>query len=308
MEIEKIDNSIIVQSNVLLNSHYQMSMLEMRIFLFMMSKIQVDDEDFKEYNLSVKEIISDLNLKGKSLYENIQKATLGLMKRIFTIFDETKTVNIAMLSKTIYWHKKGILTLRFDSDLKPYLLQLKENFTISELEQVLKFRSMYSIRIYFFLKQYEDFGRRRMTVEELRQKLCLEEKYDQYNDFKKRVVERARMELEESDLPFTFTEIKTGREITSLEFRFKKKKKAKQIEEAIPEVLTATDESTRIENIKQALKKMGLVDKQIEKILQVGSLQEIGKIMHDIQIKNLDKKIQNLGAYAYQSFKNAFDL
>ncbi len=48
----------------------------------------------------------------------------------------------------------GIITCRFDKRLKPYLLDIKKLFLISDLRMILPIRSSYSKRIYLLLKEY----------------------------------------------------------------------------------------------------------------------------------------------------------
>ena len=83
--------------------------------------------------------------------------------------------------------------------------------------------SVYSIRIYELLKQYERIRKRKLTLEELRYFLGIEkEKYIQYGHLKNKVLLVAQKEInEKTDIQFTFNEIKTGRKVTGFEFDIK---------------------------------------------------------------------------------------
>jgi plasmid replication initiation protein len=88
------------------------------------------------------------------------------------------------------------------------------------VRNILPLQSFYSQRIYELLKQYSRIGERRMAVDDLREILRLSIAYDHYGSFKKRVILQAQRELvENTDLSFEFTEIKTGRKVTHLHFR-----------------------------------------------------------------------------------------
>jgi len=89
-------------------------------------------------------------------------------------------------------------------------LELKEKFTSYQLENVVRLNSVYSIRIYELLKQYERIRKRKLTLEELRYFLGIEkDKYIQYGHLKNKVLLVAQKEInEKTDIQFTFNEIK----------------------------------------------------------------------------------------------------
>ena len=98
-----------------------------------------------------------------------------------------ETRNDLVLAK--YLRQEGAVLLCFDPKLKPYLLQLKGNFTCSRLDMLLNFKSQYTMRIYNLLKQYEGLGERQIEVDFLREILGLREnQYKRYNDFKKDIL------------------------------------------------------------------------------------------------------------------------
>ncbi|NGY88129.1 replication initiation protein [Bacillus megaterium] len=103
-----------------------------------------------------------------------------------------KRTRINWLSKATYNTNEGTVTVRFDPDLKPFFLALSEKFTRYKLNNVLYLRSDHSIRMFELLKSYEGLSERTFTVDELREKLGLEGKYDVWNNFKQRVLQHAQ--------------------------------------------------------------------------------------------------------------------
>ena len=105
--------------------------------------------------------------------------------------------------------------------LREYLLELRDNFTKAQLTELLKLKSASSYRIYWLLREYAAFGKRTIKLDELKAILGLDQEYDRFNNFRARVLERAKAELAETDLPFTYEPIKEGREVTQIRFLFK---------------------------------------------------------------------------------------
>jgi Initiator Rep protein, WH2/Initiator Replication protein, WH1 len=105
--------------------------------------------------------------------------------------------------------------------LKPYLLHLKDQFTSIALQYAIQLRSVYAIRIYELLKQYQRLRQRTLAVAELRRMLAIDEhKYTLIKDFRRRVIDIAQREINgKTDLCFEYEPIKTGRKITHFRFR-----------------------------------------------------------------------------------------
>lgn len=75
--------------------------------------------------------------------------------------------------------------------------------------------------MYWLLKQYEDFGRRQFTLEELRPLLGLDKnQYQQYSDFRKRVLNPCQQDLSKLDMAFDYQEVRKGRAVRSVIFTF----------------------------------------------------------------------------------------
>jgi hypothetical protein len=84
----------------------------------------------------------------------------------------------------------------------------------------MKMRSGHSRRIYRLLKQYENIGKRELTIPHIKELLCIEKgEYSRYSNFKNRIILGAQKDLKKyTDLEFTFDEIKRGRKVHSIVF------------------------------------------------------------------------------------------
>ncbi len=236
-----LPNSLIVtQSNELVEARYNLPLGEQRLVLTMISRIQPDDEDFKPYRISVAEFADFLGIAKDSAYQECKKITANLLTRVLHIREEGRLLQIGWMSSAEYIDGSGMVNLTFDPLLKPYLLQLKSNFTSSKLNMMLSFKSQYTMRIYALLKQYEKLKVREIELELLRDMLGLrKDLHVEYRDFKRHVLEAAKKELlEKSDLYFEYTEIKYGRRVGAIRFGIYAKE--------LPAELLETNESSFI--------------------------------------------------------------
>jgi len=217
---------IVTQSNKLVEARYNLPLGEQRLILTMISKIQPDDEDFKEYRINVREFADFLGIDKNSVYREFHKIQKSIVSRILVFCESDGPLVVGWVSSAKYLEKEGAVLLSFDPKLKPYLLQLKGNFTCSRLEMLLSFKSHYTMRVFNLLKQYESLGQRQIDVDLLREMLGItNDQYERYNDFKKNVLVVTQKELsKKADLTFEFDEIKYGRRVGAIRFHIIPKK------------------------------------------------------------------------------------
>ena len=221
--------ALVTKSNELVEARYHFSLWETRVFTKLVSLIQPGDADFKKYKLQIKDLINFFGVNDNDAYAKIKAVPDYLLKKVITIpyTDEQgeerflKTGLIAQAS--IPKKKEGFIELSFHPDLKPYLLQLKQKFLSYDIRNVLKISSVYSIRIYELLKQYETIGQREFEIDTLKVILGISDKYKLYGHFKDRIIKKAQEDLKQhTDICFTFTERKQGRRVAAIIFNIKK--------------------------------------------------------------------------------------
>lgn len=217
--VEANPQNLVTKSNMLIEASYKLGVIEQKIILCVASNIQPTDSDFKTYTLSIKEFTRLLGLEGTPKYTELRQITQELMRKVFEVRVGNKVIQVAWLSYVAYNETEGTIDIRFDPFLRPYLLQLKKEFTSYKLENVVKLRSSYAIRIYELLKQYEKIQERTFRVSDLRKILGVENVYPAYGNFKQRVLIPAQKELKKkTDISFEIEEIKAGRKIDKVRF------------------------------------------------------------------------------------------
>jgi plasmid replication initiation protein len=233
-----MNNLIVRQGNVLIESSYKIASLgEGRLIRLLLAQIKPEDEELKAYRISVADfaMVFGLNSQNGRLFELIDKASEALVSRKISIREEGKKSFIHMnwLSSAKYVDGEGYVELRFDVNLKPFLLQLKGYFTQYGLDRMIHFKSVYSIRLFELLK-IEEFkanhiGKftRKFEYEELREKMGIEQdEYPFFKDFRVRIIETAKKELNtNSDIFISDVEyLKTMRKVSHIIFHCEKSK------------------------------------------------------------------------------------
>lgn len=312
------ENYLVTKSNYfIMNSNYDLSLQEQKIILTLASLVRRDDEEFKSYNFKISEFMELVGVEDKSKYTEIPKITRELMKKVLEIHEGNTLLQVAWLNSARYEKGSGIVTLKFSPDLKPYMLQLKEKFTQYQLANILTMKSKYSPRVYEILKcnEFKKQGYIEIEIEELRKLLRTEGMYQQYQDFKRKIIIQTQKELKEkTDISFDFEEIKTGRKVTSLKFYIHANKTKKVNAPKVADEVSADHEETPLDTLEQRINQtLEILEYKKNKVNPSEALSIIGSINGDMDILKKtyeyckDKQIDNFVGYIIKIAKSIKD-
>ncbi len=120
-----------------------------------------------------------------------------------------------------------VARLVFNEKIIPLLSGLQDNFTKVFIEDVKQFKSMYSHRIYQLMMQFRETGFVVIPLEKLRTMLMINNKYSNTKDLRRRVIDVAIAEINEtSPYDVEYELIKKGRAFNKLKLNFKLKQTA----------------------------------------------------------------------------------
>ena len=305
MKIKKIQpkTELVVQHNKLIESKYRLTLQEKRVILWLLSQIKPTDNDFTRHRISIKEFCSITQVSHHGMYTELQKVTKRLIGRVLSIRDLSKnrTLQVSWLSVADYWHNEGIVELKIAQELRPYLLELKKEFTVIKIPDIMGLSSIYAVRIFELLKQYQYLGSREIDISDLR-KFCFIEgnKYKLYGIFKVKVLEIAKREINsKTDILIDYEEIKQSRKITSVNFSIKKNPnyKTTEFEKSQIEKAEIIQKELRSEKaITNQLIEYGFTNSQSNRIVKLNSQETISNAIKSVDIQVLQGKVKNAKA------------
>lgn len=228
-KLKKGKELTVFKGNRLINeARYKLTLNEQKFILFAISKIKKDDKN-KDYIFHIKEFIDLLNLEPHNAYGTLRRIIISIMRKPFTWSSGPDTeIFFHWFSPAKYKRRQATVSFKFSDELIPYLFDLKKQFTVYRLQNILRLNSVYSIRIYELLKQSEWIGGREINLNELKELLGIPTIYPMYNDFKRNVLEIARKELSSrSDISFNYREIKKRKRVVALFLKGAAKRKIK---------------------------------------------------------------------------------
>ena len=220
-----VKNQRVFKSNDLIQkSRFDLSLQEQKIILYLISQITPYDEEFKLYEFSIIDFckICGIDHTSGGNYADLKRAVKEISdKSIWIQIDEDQETLLRWIEKPYLNKRSGTIKIRLDEDMKPYLLQLKKNFTSYELIFTLRFRSKYTTRLFELISSIHyrtlEAYTRQYTIDEL-QRLMGAENYKTWQSFKERALIPAVNEINRySDKNLEYSVIKQGRSVIGLE-------------------------------------------------------------------------------------------
>ena len=221
---------LICKANALVEARYRLSTVEHRILLACIAQIRRDDQsltDAELYTVKGLDIAESANIPRQVAYRDLKAAAERLFDRYISVPygpDGDARIEVRKfrwVQEVIYREHEGVIQLRFSKPVLPYLNQLTRQFTTYHLRDVAKMTSNHAIRLYELIMQWRQVGERKVEVQWLKQAFQIEEKYKSIRDLKRFVIDIAVRQINEhSPMWIDWSQIKTGRQVTAIHFRF----------------------------------------------------------------------------------------
>ncbi|MEI7996001.1 MAG: replication initiation protein [Methylococcaceae bacterium] len=225
----KLSSFRVTKGNKLIEAKYSRGLIETRIVDACVAKID------KARDLTPERFFEITAAELFDLHETMDKNHVHDQLKIAAENLINQKLKIPATNTWINWFSsvsappgEGKIVLQFSVAIKPYLFAIEGNFTSYPLKNTLLFTGSYSHRLYEFLMQWMDFGKKEFSIAELKHRLELEDQYDRTDNLKLRVIDPAIKDINKhSDILVNYTQRKTGRSVTHFIFTFKSKEPKK---------------------------------------------------------------------------------
>jgi|GEM_PF-1154860 len=248
-----------------------------KVSRLIVSLIKPDDNDLRFYKIDISTLKHYLGYKQELnngvFYQDLKEIATRLNKQPIEIRpDKNRLIVAYFISSYELNTKTGQIEFEISAKLKPFLLQLKNNFTSVQLANIPKLSSGYSIRLYEILSQYKTIGKRYFD-DIAKLQAMLGSNYEQYGHFKARILDPSRKDMtKNTNITFDYEETKTGKKITGLIFHIKDNTPQKEEKEANQlKIAFSADTKRTLENdLTKLLKSYSISEKKIDEYIQLG--------------------------------------
>ncbi len=216
------------QANSLTQARYNFSVVEKRAVYFIIREVRkkyIDRDGPRDlFDDLVIHLDTDSLQKSDSSLREVYGALKELRRKSIWIEDKDSVLELGYIN--YFHHKKhnSFVEVQVSHKLLPYLVRLAEQYTSYNLAVAISLKTKYGQRFYEYCSQFRSSGMFVISVGDLRNKLMLGDSYPRYALLKRYVIEPARKELKKlyeggnSDLYFTYSEVRKGRSVIQLKF------------------------------------------------------------------------------------------
>lgn len=229
-----MDNNLVVKANELVLASYAMTRHEQNLLIACISQIDSrkaidNDKSFVITVEQAKDLFYD-NKSADNAYRDLQTASERLFDRKVRLdIGDGKELLTRFVQSVVFDPNHGAVTLRFATDIKPYLSQLEKNFTQYRLANVVQLTSQHAVRLYELIVCWAGQGQRykELEMDDFRHLMGLDGKYKQFGELKRYVLTPASDQINEStDFGVKISFRKVGRTYRYVSLHFGRKPKA----------------------------------------------------------------------------------
>ena len=288
---QRRESALMEQSNYFTNARYDYTATEKRILYRVLEQAcdfrRKNLDWFKEHDgqyYAAKPVTMEMDVTAFMSDEAKEERGGRQDKLIYDAFESLKKKSLSVYQKKGSWsvgsivnwaiRQEGKGTVRFSVHHNVWnaALNFKEGFTPRlDIAVAMNFRSPYAMRFYEFCLRWEDAGKLTKSLEEIREWLCLKDKYPIWQDLKDRVIDPAKKELDEKS-PISFTYDTSGKKhkirqrIVNVTFTFYKLRRNMTEEQEKNELISKYTMSVYRKEVKDWLRnKMNFTPYQLRK-------------------------------------------
>ena len=220
-----LKNRKVVQLNKFIKGDVSaFSVNDLKIFKLIISKVDSKESLFRDFYEITTDEIKALNINEKHLYSETRK-TLKRLANIYITFDEGESIREVGLIRNDFKFEKYTkkVLINFNKDMDEYLINLKKNFFMYDLIDIVNFKFKHTIKFYEYIKS-QSLNVIKLKIETIKGILDLKNKYSRYTNFRTDVLEVILEEINESSntLYISYTEERVGAKVEYIIFHVKK--------------------------------------------------------------------------------------
>ena len=216
---ELFETAIIEKRNVLNEIRASnLTLQELRFFSIYLSKINPRDENTRSVKFPFADFKKIMDFGKLNIQQLKNSADSILGKKVFIPLESGGFEGIVLFDKCkVDKNSNGewFVEISASNAAMPLMFDFKERYFRYELWNALRLKSPNQLRMYAILKQYQNLGKREISVKDLRELLGISDtEYSSrtgWSDFKKGVLDSCQKALKEiTDISYTYERGKTG--------------------------------------------------------------------------------------------------
>ncbi|QJX80922.1 replication initiation protein [Priestia megaterium] len=224
------DNNYITKSKELIKVNDRTSLIEQKFLLCIASNVEQSDSKNTLYTIYINDFRQFLKTKSKSYYHKFYEMCNELQEKYFVMNGVEQSFRFKWFSEAHYNYQEGSVTIKLSPFVREHLCSSNTNGVRYKTMNIKFLRSTYSIKLYEILKLNEKERECSFTLDELKERLGLINKYPSWINFKQKVLDRAQTEItQKTDISFEYVPLKRGRKMSEIKFTISSKNPSAEV-------------------------------------------------------------------------------
>lgn len=230
----------------------RLTVIQNRIFCFMIALVEPDDNEFKtiDFDTKIFSKIFEMHSRSSTVIKN---AILGLHGNpVFAEINPEVGGNVALTWCHVYIEQKtGLIRLKLDEELERFFLHIdpKKGFIKYSLYEIMKLSCKYSFWFYDQFRLSMKIGKRNLPLAYIKKQLSLPDSYDA-KYIKKKIINPVMDDINEhTDLDVKYSTVKKGNRVIEYRFTFKYKNFNEEIEQKSKNEFYVSPQDKRYQDI-----------------------------------------------------------
>lgn len=269
-------------------------------------------EEDNVYQVNVRDYSKIFDICTTNIYRDLKLAANELEGAGFHLVDDNGNLTRYNWFASIkYIDKFGIVEFQVSKKLKEIFLEMKEKKKkriIYDIKYPINLTHIYSKRMYYYLKSFEDTKWRIDNLEVLRTKMDCPISYNKYSLFKQKVLDVAYKEINENtDIKFEYTPIKNKNKVVRLEFTITTNAKIIPVDFEILEYNTITIESPTVHKANVHKSPSKKIERDDDIFISTDEILKVHAIFSEHSITDADAiEIFKLAQYSLPKIKKGY--
>jgi len=210
----------VYQPNSICGAEYALTLGEQRIIFLAISKSNKGVQLPRVHTIRAKEYSQQYGISEREAYDQLRRASKTLFDKQINIDNSEAEIDQRWITRRAVY-KSGDIEFSLAPEIADQLENLRKEYTQYGLEKICGMTSPNAIRIFTMMMQFKSTGWIELSVDKLRSRLKLKNKYKQYGAFKHNVISPAiKQIILFANHEVQIKEIKTGRRVEKIRITF----------------------------------------------------------------------------------------
>lgn len=223
------DNKVVQANQFIQQTNWSLKETQLKLLKVFISCIDTKNPS-DTIHIRKLDLVDVLGESYRGHYNDLKEHIKELYYTSLKFVDEKKETNIHLIRKFEWYKDSELITIKFENELMPYLIDLNERFLQYDVYNIKGFKSKYGLIMYEYLLSRERQERNKdheyfISLNDLKRLTGTMDKYKDNRNFFQFIVKASEKDINNARVEFLmrYEKIRTGRQVVGVKFILRKR-------------------------------------------------------------------------------------